>query len=126
MRAIWFFCVILVVAGLVATARAEITAGQVTLDTKSLEPGTQIDLTGQWLFRPTYAIKPGDKPESPAAADGYLKVPVPSLLSRIQWWLDDSEDFKKWEQARLDQLEFDTGKTDDGTYRVTLDRKSVV
>src|SRR5439155_3950732 len=38
-----------------------------------------------------------------------------------QWWLDDSEDFKKWEQARLDALGFDTEKTDEGVYRATID-----
>ena len=42
------------------------------------------------------------------------------MLSRIQWWLDDSEDFKKWEQARLDALGFDTEKSDDGWYRAII------
>ncbi len=70
--------------------------------------GTMIDLTGKWNF-------------TPGSSGKEVAVPVPQMLSRIQWWLDDSEDFKKWEQKRLDALGFDTEKTDDGTYRITFE-----
>src|SRR5438067_906189 len=77
----------------------------------SANVGTSIDLTGKWQFQP-------GPPEQRAKQ---VSVPVPQMLSRIQWWLDDSEDFKKWEQSRLDALGFDTEKTDEGTYRITFD-----
>src|SRR3954462_12516641 len=70
--------------------------------------GTKVDLTGKWIFTPTGAEKS-------------VAVPVPQMLSRIQWWLDDSEDFKKWEQQRLDALGIDLDKTDEGTYSLTFD-----
>jgi hypothetical protein len=69
--------------------------------------GTTVALSGQWYFKPT-------------GSDKQFPVPVPQMLSRIQWWLDDSEDFKKWEQRRLDAFGFDTEKTDEGTYRLTF------
>ena len=67
----------------------------------STEVGTTVDMTGQWMFKP-------------AGSEKEVSVPVPQMLSRIQWWLDDSEDFKKWEQERLNKLGFDTEKSDDG------------
>src|SRR5688500_4814789 len=70
--------------------------------------GTTVDLAGKWFFKP-------------AGAEKEVAVPVPQMLSRIQWWLDDSEDFKKWEQARPKKLGFDTEKIDDGTYRATIE-----
>src|SRR6266496_2647106 len=73
--------------------------------------GTAVDLAGKWMF------KPGPSAES----NKEVSVPVPQMLSRIQWWLDDSEDFKKWEQARLDALGFDVEHTDEGVYRATID-----
>src|SRR5688500_4719701 len=72
--------------------------------------GTTVDLTGKWQF------KPGSSPDAKP-----VTVPVPQMLSRIQWWLDDSEDFKKWEQDRLNKLGFDTEKSDDGWYRLDID-----
>ncbi len=74
----------------------------------SSDVGTSFDLTGKWMFKP-------------AGSDKEVAVPVPQMLSRVQWWLDDSEDFKKWEQARLDALGFDTERTDEGTYRATIE-----
>src|SRR2546423_7495809 len=70
----------------------------------SANVGTSIDLTGKWLFKP-----------GPRDGGEFKTVPVPQMLSRVQWWLDDSEDFKKWEQRRLDALGFDTEHTDEGT-----------
>src|SRR5688500_176465 len=72
--------------------------------------GTTVDLTGKWQF------KPGSSPDAKP-----VTVPVPQMLSRIQWWLDDSEDFKKWEEERPKKLGFDTEKIDDGTYRATIE-----
>lgn len=72
------------------------------------EVGTVVSLNGKWHFKS-------------AGSEKEVTVPVPQMLSRIQWWLDDSEDFKKWEQARLDALGFDTEKTDEGTYRATIE-----
>src|ERR1700751_2171771 len=87
------------------------TPGQVSLDPAGLTPGTRVDLTGQWLFKPAYALAAGEHPESDANDARYLTTPVPQLLNRIQWWLDDSEDFKKWEDPRLRNLGFDTEKS---------------
>src|SRR4051812_464648 len=42
------------------------------------------------------------------------------MLNRIQWWLDDSDDFRAWENARLAKLGFDTEKDEDGAYRLEL------
>ena len=49
----------------------------------STEVGTALDMTGTWIFKP-------------AGSEKEVSVPVPQMLSRILWWLDDSEDFKKW------------------------------
>ncbi|MEO6435124.1 MAG: sugar-binding domain-containing protein, partial [Tepidisphaeraceae bacterium] len=87
---------------------------------KSSDVGATVDLTGTWLFKPTSALAAGEVPEKSDATAGYLPVPVPQMLSRIQWWLDDSEDFKKWEQERLNKLGFDTEKSDDGWYRAAF------
>ncbi|MGB7158524.1 MAG: glycoside hydrolase family 2 TIM barrel-domain containing protein [Tepidisphaeraceae bacterium] len=100
---------------------AQATPQGVSIAADKLAPGTTIDLTGQWLFKPTYALSNGEKPQDATESSGYNPVPVPQMLSRIQWWLDDSEDFKKWEQERLDKLGFDTEKSDDGWYRLDLD-----
>jgi hypothetical protein len=77
----------------------------------STDVGTTVDLSGQWMFKP-------------AGSEKEVSVRVPQMLSRIQWWLDDSEDFKKWEEARLKKLGFDVDKTDDGTYRATIELPS--
>ena len=111
----------LIVAGLHTIASAQATPQGVEIAEDKLKAGTTIDLTGQWLFKPTYALGAGEKPETSSETSGYNPVPVPQMLSRIQWWLDDSEDFKKWEQERLNQLGFDTEKSDDGWYRLDID-----
>jgi len=93
----------------------------VRVGTDQLAVGTRIDLTGHWLFKPTYALRGDETPEAAGEVAGYARVPVPQMLSRIQWWLDDSEDFKKWEQDRLRRLGFDTEASDEGWYRLLLD-----
>jgi hypothetical protein len=98
------------------------TPGRVSLDAGTLKPGTRVDLTGQWLFKPSYELAGGEKPEQGSADDAtYRATPVPQLLNKIQWWLDDSEDFKKWEAERLRKLGFDTTKSSDGWYRLWVD-----
>ncbi len=100
---------IVMAVGIVASIASAEEAGHFSVP--SAEVGTRVELSGKWMFAPG-----GSSRDQKAVA-----VPVPQMLSRIQWWLDDSEDFKKWEQARLDALGFDTEKTDDGTYRVMFD-----
>ena len=73
----------------------------------SLEPGSVTDLNGTWEYRPAFQQE-------------YVGVPVPQFLSRVQWWLDDSEDFKRWENQRLARLGFDTERAEDGWYRLEL------
>lgn len=97
---------------------AQVRDGTVAISADQLQVGSKIDLTGKWFFRPGADQK---SPEKDASSEGYLTVPVPQILSRIQWWLDDSEDFKKWEQARLKSLGFDTEKNDEGWYRLEFD-----
>src|SRR3954469_10225869 len=98
----WIICLGLIMSGIGCAKHA----ARFSLADASV--GTNVDLTGRGTFTPTGATKS-------------VQVPVPQMLTRIQWWLDDSEDFKKWEQARLDALGIDTTKTDEGTYSLTFD-----
>src|SRR5215217_6460071 len=100
-----FACVIASVLFFTTNARAEEEPAHFTLPSAAV--GTTLDLSGKWAFKPS-------------TSENEVVVPVPQMLSRIQWWLDDSEDFKKWEQNRLNALGFDTEKTDDGWYRCTF------
>jgi beta-galactosidase len=95
--------------------------GSLHVDAAALQPGRELDLTGTWLYRPGYELASGERPESAADQKGYLAVGVPQMLNRIQWWLDDSEDFKRAEDARLKKLGFDTDRAEDGWYRLWLD-----
>ncbi len=101
-----------------STVHGEVQGGGINITPDQLKIGNKIDLTGKWFFKPGVDEKSPEKAES---SEGYLTVPVPQMLSRIQWWLDDSEDFKKWEDARLKSLGFDTEKTDEGWYRLEFD-----
>jgi hypothetical protein len=105
-----------------ATAADDDGHQPVTLDAASLRAGARIDLTGRWLYKPGYAVAAGETPQSPgspgdAPPAGYLSVPVPQILNRIHWWLDDSADFGRWEDERLKRLGFDTERAEDGWYR---------
>ncbi|HXG55426.1 MAG TPA: glycoside hydrolase family 2 TIM barrel-domain containing protein [Vicinamibacterales bacterium] len=112
----------IVVALLPQTAYAQkVVTGRVSLAQQPLRPGQTIDLTGSWLYRPGYLVQPGEQPQLATSPRGYVPVPVPQLLNRTQWWLDDSEDFKKFEEARLKKLGFDTERAEDGWYRLHLD-----
>jgi hypothetical protein len=94
--------------------------GAINLVAGELVPGKSFDLTGQWLYKPGYEIKASEHPETNRAAGGYLPVGVPQFLNRINWWLDDSEDFKRSETARLQKLGFDTDRAADGWYHLIL------
>lgn len=100
---------------------AKMSGGAVKLST--IDPGTKIDLTtAKWMFKPGYELAKDEQPQNAdARAEGYRNVPVPQMLSRIEWWLDDSEDFKKWERARLEKLNIDPDKIEDGWYRLNFD-----
>jgi hypothetical protein len=97
-------------------------ADDIKLKPSQLTPGSRIDLTGQWHYKPGYAIGKDESPEKPGAtAEGYVSIPVPQILNKIYWWLDDSEDFKRDEDARLKKLGFDTDKAEDGWYRKVIE-----
>ena len=106
------------------------------MHTSDFVAGKQVDLTGVWQYKPGYLLPDAQKPQLSTTAtaasttfaettsehpEGYVSVPVPQILNRIQWWLDDSEDFKKHETERLAKLGFDTDKAEDGWYRLNVD-----
>ena len=113
------FCFFAIVATLgfvlSATAQSAVRNGALKIGASQLRPGTSLDLTGQWLYRPGYSIAAGEKPELGASGETF-SVPVPQLLNRIRWWLDDSEDFNRHETERLKALGFDTDRAEDGWY----------
>jgi len=104
-----------------ATAQPIVAQGSLSLTRTQLQPGRSIDLTGEWRYKPGYLIQPDEQPQLAATLDGYVAVPVPQLLNRTQWWLDDSDDFKRFEEARLKKLGFDTERAEDGWYQLQLD-----
>ncbi|MCC6485146.1 MAG: hypothetical protein IT209_09905 [Armatimonadetes bacterium] len=122
------FCVI---AALTAPLlRSEAAGAEVTQEAgqpearsvERMQPGDTQDVSGVWLYKPGYALSPGERPElAQTAQQGYFKVPVPQMLSRVRWWLDDSKLFDEWESARLKRLGFDTGRASDGWYRLWVD-----
>ena len=93
--------------------------GVVELTRRNLQPGASIDLNGEWFYRPGYDIPSNSQPQF-AIAPNAVRVPVPQLLNRIHWWLDDSEDFKRYETERLKRLGFDTDRAEDGWYYLRL------
>jgi len=99
-------------------AQGTVTQGNVSVARTRLQPGQSIDLTGEWLYKPGYLVQPAEQPQLAKTLHGYVAVPVPQLLNRTQWWLDDSEDFKKFEEARLEKLGFDTERAEDGWYQL--------
>jgi beta-galactosidase len=102
-------------------AQEIVKAGTLKVSAGQLQPGRRIDLDGEWFYKPGYLVQSTEQPELKENADGYLKVPVPQLLNKTQWWLDDSEDFKKYEDARLKKLGFDTDRAEDGWYKLVVD-----
>src|SRR5438093_10221987 len=69
---------------------AQIRNGAISLSPKQLQAGHSFDLTGEWLYKPGYAIATNERPEIADQGTGFSPVPVPQLLNRIRWWLDDS------------------------------------
>ncbi len=104
----------------VHAAGAAIQEGALRLAANQLAPGQSFELTGQWYYQPGYTLQPADRPETVMPAH-CVRVPVPQLLNRIHWWLDDSEDFNQRETARLQALGFDTERAEDGWYYLRLD-----
>lgn len=104
-----------------AAAQSAVTAGKVSVAPGQLQPGQSIDLSGQWLYKPGYLVGASEQPQLEDDRGGYVPVPVPQRLNRTQWWLDDSEDFKKFEQARLAGLGFDTERAEDGWHGLDLE-----
>jgi beta-galactosidase len=83
------------------------TAAAFLLAAAALQPGAVTSLNGTWNYQP-------------ASAGPAFAVPVPQMLNRIQWWLDDSDDYRAWENARLAKLGFDTDRDEEGTYALQL------
>src|SRR2546422_6754854 len=71
----------------VAIANAQVRDGTIRFALEQLQPGHAFDLTGQWLYKPGYAVAPDEKPELASQAASFIPVPVPQLLNRIHWWL---------------------------------------
>ncbi|MEO6654795.1 MAG: glycoside hydrolase family 2 TIM barrel-domain containing protein [Pyrinomonadaceae bacterium] len=114
---VWlFFSLSLAVSGQKAVKR-----GRVAVNTERLKAGSEISLVGEWLYKPGYLVNAREQPQMETGQDGYVPVPVPQFLNRTQWWLDDSEDFKKFEAERLKKLGFDTTRAEDGWYQMVLD-----
>ena len=121
-RLLYFFVFILIFFAVAPVAEAQkgIAAGKLNIYPAHLNPGRIIPLTGEWLYKPGYLIKANEQPQISESRTDYVPVPVPQLLNRTQWWLDDSEDFKKFEAERLKKLGFDTNRAEDGWYQLQL------
>lgn len=120
-----FFSVLLIILFETQTFSQNIKNGEIKLDAAKLRAGENIDLSGNWFYRPDYAVKSGEKIESaPVSKDDFV-VGVPQFLNQIRWWLDDSENFKKAEQARMKRLGFDTDKAEEGWYKLTIDAAKI-
>src|SRR6266853_6958530 len=105
-----------------AGGSAEVRNGILTLATNQLESVGSLNLTpAEWLYKPGYSITTNEKPQLDYDHTGFAPISVPQFLNRIHWWLDDSEDFKKHEDARLKKLGFDTDRAEDGWYHPTLE-----
>lgn len=120
-----FFLFSLITSLTLKAGAQQVKAGTVKLNTAELKPGRQIVLDGEWFYRPDYAIKAGEKIEVSFPNREDFSVGVPQLLNRVRWWLDDSEDFKKQETARLAKLGFDTERTSEGWYKLVLDTEAI-
>src|SRR5580704_15499373 len=81
-----FFAVVLLVP---RPAKSAVAGGSVKISEHQLQTGTSFDLTGQWLYRPGYAIATNETPQAGASGECFF-IPVPQILNRIRWWLDDS------------------------------------
>lgn len=101
--------------------QATVKRGRLAVDAARFNAGAQISLVGEWLYKPGYLVKNGQDPQTSDSTADYFSVAVPQLLNRTQWWLDDSEDFKKFETERLKKFGFDTNRAEDGWYQLKID-----
>jgi hypothetical protein len=105
---------------------AEVQNGIFALKTNQLESGCSFALTpAEWLYKPGYSVATNEKPELAYDHAGFAPITVPQFLNRVHWWLDDSEDFKKSEDAHLQKIGFDTERAEDGWYHLTLDLPAI-
>ena len=103
----------------IANLSGQVKKGEVAVS--DLQPGNSFDITGEWLYKPAYSVRQEEKPELMNEPKGFLPVGVPQFLNRVRWWLDDSADFQKHEDARLKKLGFDTERAEDGWYQLNID-----
>ena len=116
------FMMTALVSLMATTAFAAAKDGTVSVANQNITAGAKINITGSWLYKPGYALAKGERPEDPATPEnGFVTVPVPQMLSRVRWWLDDSAGFDAFETKRLAALGFDTDRAEDGWYRVWID-----
>lgn len=101
--------------------QAAIKNGRAAITDAQLKAGSEISLVGEWLYKPGYLVKATEQPQIESSQNGYVPVPVPQFLNRTQWWLDDSEDFKRFETERVKKLGFDTTRAEDGWYQLVFD-----
>jgi hypothetical protein len=116
-----FFAILILIILAAPFSAQKLTRGEIRLDAAKMPAGAALDLSGDWFYRPDYAVRKGEKIESSAISKDDFQVGVPQLLNRVRWWLDDSEDFKKAEDARLKKLGFDTEKAEEGWYKLVID-----
>lgn len=106
------WCALMLCMTLCGTARAE-DATHFSLP--NTDVGTRLELTGKWSF----AREVGRS--GTILYDASQPLPVPSFLNRIQWWLDDSDDFNKFEADRVKALGIDVDHTDSGLYSTSIE-----
>ncbi|HEY0462364.1 MAG TPA: glycoside hydrolase family 2 TIM barrel-domain containing protein [Pyrinomonadaceae bacterium] len=120
-----FFAVIISLIIAAQISAQNITRGEIRIDAGKWAAGTSLDLSGDWFYRPDYAVRTDEKIESSAISKDDFPVGVPQFLNRVRWWLDDSEEFKKWEDTRLKKLGFDTEKAEEGWYKLVIDARQI-
>src|SRR5262245_19576474 len=115
-----FTWLLVLLGGGLLSGRGQITNGTISIGSEQLAPGTSLSLDGEWSYTPGYLVSGEAHPERETSPSNTFNVAVPQLLNRVYWWLDDSEDFKRFEDARLKKLGFDTEQTQDGWYQLLL------
>ena len=116
---------LMIASAAVAISKPIVKDGTVEIQSSQLRSGVSYDLAGKWLYKPGYAVTQNEAPEKVGDHKGFIPVPVPQLLNRIRWWLDDSDDFNRYETNRLAKLGFDTDRAEDGWYHLWVDLPSL-